>query len=307
MLIDMLTGKFRSNTIQSWQKGALILGLQNKKPEYVKKEISKIIDKSGNYKVNPVAVDCGLISYAVLQNSDCNFVKPAMDFSVNLIMNNIGKDEMISYVNNKNSDERYVDTIGLAVPFLACYGRIYNKPQYCKEAIKQIKLFSEFGLEKNSLLPNHAFSSNSKLPLGVFGWGRGVAWYVIGLIDTYFEIEDKSDKEWLVNQIRKIADSYKVYQREDGGFGYIFQMATGYDSSATAVMAYFYKKCYEIYNNVEYKNIYEKCINKIIKVTRISGAIDWCQGDTKGIGVFAQTFDVMPFAQGFCLRSLDGR
>ena len=42
---------------------------------------------------------------------------------------------------------------------------------------------------------------------------------------------------------------------------------------------------------------------KIKSATRITGKVDWCQGDTKGIGVHSQTFDIMPFAQGFTLRA----
>lgn len=305
ILLDMIEGKYKSHSIQSWQKGALILGLEDKK--IINDVINRLIDTNGNFIRNPVAIDSGLLSYAILKNSELNEVKPAMDYVVNLILNNIGDDGMIIYTNDINSDERYVDTIGLTCPFLACYGKIYHNPEISKIAVNQLKLFSEYGLEKKSLLPNHAFSSQTKLPLGVYGWGRGVAWYVIGLIDTYFEIENNEDKTWILNQIHKVADKYKVYQRQDGGFGYIIQMKNGYDSSVTAVMSYFYLKCYQLFNIEEYKLIYEKCLKKIITVTRITGAIDWCQGDTKGIGVFAQTYDIMPFAQGFCLRTLKER
>ena len=193
VLFDMIHGEYRSQTIQSWQKGALILGLQNindkKSKESIETALNHLIDSTGNFKNNPVAVDCGLLSYAILKNSNPEKVKPAMDYAKNIIMNNIGKDEMIAYVNNPNSDERYVDTIGLTCPFLSYYGKVYNQTQITKEAVKQLKLFSQYGLEQKSLLPNHAFSTQSKLPLGVYGWGRGVAWYVIGLIDSYFEIE----------------------------------------------------------------------------------------------------------------------
>lgn len=44
---------------------------------------------------------------------------------------------------------------------------------------------------------------------------------------------------------------------------------------------------------------------KLRSVTRITGALDWCQGDTKGIGIFAKKFGVMPFAQGFLIRSFE--
>ena len=134
---------------------------------------------------------------------------------------------------------------------------------------------------------------------------RGAGWYVLGLIDTYKELPDCDDKIWIKNQIKRIADSYHTFQRTDGGFGYIMQMQYGYDSSATAVMAYFYRECSRIFNDNRYQEIANRCMDKLRSVTRITGAIDWCQGDTKGIGVFAQTYGIMPFAQGMVLRSLD--
>lgn len=73
----------------------------------------------------------------------------------------------------------------------------------------------------------------------------------------------------------------------------------------TAVMAYYYKNCAIIYNKKEYHDIYVKCMAKLRAVTRITGALDWCQGDTKGIGIFAKKFGVMPFAQGFLIRSFE--
>lgn len=81
-------------------------------------------------------------------------------------------------------------------------------------------------------------------------------------------------------------------------------MNQGYDSSATAVLAYFYQRCSEIYENDSYAAIADACMEKLRTVTKITGAIDWCQGDTKGIGVFAQTYDVMPFAQGMAIRAM---
>ena len=50
--------------------------------------------------------------------------------------------------------------------------------------------------------------------------------------------------------------------------------------------------------------IAEKAIAKLRNVTRLNGAIDWSQGDTKDIGVFSQIYDIMPMTQGFALRAL---
>lgn len=71
MLLDFLNGKYKSNTIQSWQKAALILGLLENESKEVQKVARKtaesLIDVTGNWKKKPVAVDCGMLSYAILK------------------------------------------------------------------------------------------------------------------------------------------------------------------------------------------------------------------------------------------------
>lgn len=308
MVIDMINGKYKNNNIQSWQLGGLLLGLcecnDKEAKEAINKLIIKLIDKDGNWVTKPTNVDCGLLSYAILKNSkDYKKIKPAMDYSIGIIEKNICEDGMIAYTSDKNVDERYVDTLGFVCPFLQLYSNIYAEEKFSKISLEQINQYNKYGLLHDTYLPNHAYNPKNKLPLGVYGWGRGVAWYVLGLIDTYIEIKDSDEKLILKQNIKNVADSYINYQREDGGFGSILQNERTYDSSATAVLAYFYSRCYEIFENPKYLEVSNKCLQKIKSVTRITGKVDWCQGDTKGIGVHSQTFDIMPFAQGFTLRA----
>lgn len=309
LLLDMLQGRYRSNTIQSWQTGSLLLGLGHigtpQCKEAVQKAVDKLLDQNGMFRTQPTNVDCGLLTYSLLKSADADRVRPAADFAAALIRSHTAEDGTLVYVNDIKSDERYVDTIGLTCPFLACYGMTYGKPEYVAMAMTQLRAFSEYGLEKNSCLPNHAYSASSKLPLGVYGWGRGAGWYTLGLIDTFKELPEGEDKQWLKEHLRKIADCCLSFQHADGGFGHIMQLRNGYDSSATAALAYFYRECAAVFNNIAYENAAEQCLDKLRKVTRITGAIDWCQGDTKGIGVFAQTYDIMPFAQGMALRAMN--
>lgn len=308
LLLDMLQGRYRSNTIQSWQTAGLLLGLQStgeKEAEAaVKSTVDKLLDDSGMFRTKPTNVDCGMLAYSLLKTCDPEKIRPAMDFAAELIRSRMGADGTLVYVNDVNSDERYVDTVGLACPFLARYGRVYGKPEFAKMAVDQIRAFSAHGLERDFFLPNHAYSASRKLPLGVYGWGRGAGWYTLGLVDTFRELPESEDKAWLKAHIHAIADSYLQFQRTDGGFGHILQLKTGYDSSATAALAYFYRECACIFEDSCYSAATDRCLNKLRFVTRITGAIDWCQGDTKGIGVFSQTYSVMPFAQGLALRTL---
>lgn len=306
--IDIIRGKYRNNNIQSWQIAGIVLGLQQSNNKISKKAIEKVIKnligEDGNWRIKPTNVDCGLLSYAVLKVvKDYKKIKPAMDYSIDIIKKNMCIDGMIAYTANKNEDERYIDTLGFICPFLQLYSNIYNEEEYSKISINQIEQYNKYGLLNNTYIPNHAYNPKNKLPLGVYGWGRGVAWYVIGLIDTYIEMKDSYEKLKLKENIRKVADSYIHYQREDGGFGSIIQNSRTYDSSATAVLAYFYSRCYDIFQEPYYLEVSNKCLQKIKSVTRITGKVDWCQGDTKDIGVHSQTFDIMPFAQGFTLRA----
>lgn len=309
MLFDFIQGKYRSQSIQSWQKAALILGLLESddaaSKTAAKKVALELLNEKGNWKVPPVAVDCGMLSFAILKAVDNpNLIRPAMDFTRNLIEGNINKDGMISYTGGAENPEMYVDTLGLTCPFLALYAKVYGVPACEEVAYHQLMMYHKYGLLDGTALPNHAFHIKTKLPLGVYGWGRGTAWYVIGLLDTYYDMETAQYKEDVRRWIVEAAESYYHYQREDGGFGSILQRNNTYDSSATAVLAWFYERCYVLLEQKKYQEVADTCLLKLMKKTRITGAIDWCQGDTKGIGIFAQTYDVMPFAQGMAIRAI---
>ena len=70
----------------------------------------------------------------------------------------------------------------------------------------------------------------------------------------------------------------------------------------TAIAAYFYQKCYEITSKKQYQEVSERCIKALMKNTRRNGEIDFSQGDTKGIGIYSLTYDIMPFTQGIATR-----
>lgn len=310
MLLDFMQGKYRSKSIQSWQKAALILGLlesDNAVSRSAAKQASfDLLDKHGNWKELPIAVDCGMLSYAILKAADDpQTVRPAMDFSRALIERNINEDGMISYTGGRDNPEMYVDAIGLTCPFLALYAKVYGISSCEEIAFRQLMMYHQYGLMNTTALPNHAFNIKTKLPLGIYGWGRGTAWYAIGLMDTYCELQSDQHRKVVCEWIAEAAQSYTVYQREDGGFGSILQRTNTYDSSATAALAWFYAKCGTILQQEQYQKVTDRCLSKLMKKTRVTGAIDECQGDTKGIGVFAQTYDIMPFAQGMALRAIN--
>ena len=310
VLWDILWGNYKSKSVQSWQTGGLLLGINTLQSSDAKKKVLQTIEhyiyRDGQWKNKPDHVSIAKLAYAILKSTDDTLrIKPAMDEMLRLILERTGSDGMILYsINRKNI--RYVDTLGLVCPFLAAYGKVYNQKEILDVALNQIKNFTKFGLYPNSWLPVHAFELNTKLPVGVYGWGRGTGWYLLSLIDVFLEVgdDDEITADDLKDTIKQVADYLLRFQRDDGGFGIFVQnKELSYDSSATSIFAYFYSVAHQIFKDEKYLIAVTNCLSKLKRNTRRDGALDYCQGDTVDFGIFSQRLDIMPFAQGMTLRA----
>ena len=306
IVLDILKNKYTNKTLQSWQEASLLLGLnkayqKNENPK-IKYEILKFvnskIDKQGNWIVEPKEVDTALLAFAI---SEIPFlsreIKPALDSIYQLILSKIGEDGTIMY-RNTTHNYRYVDTIGFICPFLTKYGIEFQKEEAIHLAVSQIKNFEKYGMLENKI-SCHAYEVNTKNPLGIFGWGRGLAWFIIGTLETFKILPEKHlEKKYLQNLLQLIAETLIKFQRKDGSFAWnLLDEHSRSDSSATAVFAWFFKE-------MNLKNEAQKSLQYLQSVTQRSGAIDFSQGDTKAIGVYSQNFDILPFTQGFVLKTL---
>lgn len=308
VLLDVLKKKYRNKTIQSWQIASVILGLKSLNNPKVDNIENIFFNSDYTWKNKPAKVAESYLSYAILKTSNHpEKLYNAMNFTLNMIKEHVDSDGIIRYIKDTSVEARYVDTLGLVCPFLVLYGKIYNDNDAVRLALNQIFFYRKYGFLDRYCLPNHAISKTKLLPLGIYGWGRGCGWYILSLVETYDYIEDSIEKKTMKKWIKEAAESYKIFQHENGGFGAILQRDNTYDSSITAIMAYFYQFCGDLFNNKEYYLITDKCIGCLKNYTRRSGAIDYCQGDTKDIGIFSQTYAPMPFAQGFALRTIGKR
>lgn len=297
LILDMIKGTYKNKTIQSWQKGMIFIALS----EIEKKEYYHMfIDYTGNWLEEPMEIDYSLIAYGCLINcKNVEHIKPAMDKMYLLILSRYDSyDGCIAYRKNI-LNIRFVDTIGFVSAFLARYGKVYKDKNAINLSKKIILEYYDKGFHNEMLLPIHAYDVNDCNPLGVYGWGRGTGWFLLGLIDTYIETKDEN----LKHIINIIANKYKIYQKEDGSFSSNMQLKSSPESSITSMCAYFYIRCYEIFNNKEYYVVSRKCLEYLMKVTRRNGEVDFCQGDTKGIGYYSITLNIMPFVQGMTLRA----
>ncbi|MGM7721172.1 glycoside hydrolase family 88 protein [Metabacillus sp. Hm71] len=317
VVIDMLKGNYSNNTIQHWQEASLLLGLSEYLKENTDKEIENAIlnylnkkfHKNGKWRVIPKYIDGAILAYAIMKLDFINNdeYKAAFDEIWNLISDHIGEDGTVEYRKFMKS-YRYVDTIGFICPFLVSYGLKYKKEECIQLAIKQIREFETYGMLNKYFIPCHVYKIENKIPLGLFGWGRGLGWYAIGLIDSWNQLtEDCEYKKELEKSVKRFASAAMNFQQENGSWNWsVTRNESRSDSSTTATLGWF------MLNAAKIQDISESClsssksaINYLMMVTRRNGAVDFSQGDTKDIGVYSTLFDILPFTQGFSIRCIN--
>jgi len=315
ILIDILRGNYKRTAIQSWQEASLILGLtayfQKSNDEKTKTKIHAFvnskIDSNGNWKTQPKEIDEVILAYAIINVPwlDHERLKPSYNVIYKLIQDLKGSDGTIAYRKHV-TNFRFVDTIGFICPFLINYGIKFNDNDAVNLGVLQITEFNKYGMLNDTFIPCHTYTMDTKLPVGLFGWGRGLGWYAIGLIDSWTALPDNHpSKSILTNSVVSFATMAIKYQTSDGSWSWIISDKNArLDSSTTATLAWFLGNAAAIIEiSRDCDSAKEKAISYLMKVTRRDGIIDFSQGDTKAIGIHSQEFNLLPFTQGFAVRT----
>lgn len=306
IVLDMLKGNFKNNTIQSWQKAGLLLGLTDQQET---EGYRHLLDKEHSRSI-PREADYVIYGYALLKLAvrlQCEQQYAAYFHQVyRMILDLKGTDTSVKY-KEYTGHYRFVDTLGFICPYLLLYGRVFDSREACDLAVDQLEEFNTHGLFGDSCIPVHAYHYRTQLPLGLYGWGRGMGWYAIALADMR-ELLDPNDPHYVLvtQRVTGFARAAIKCQRSDGSWGWqVFVGELPADTSATIMLSWLLVTASDIPElTVACREAVHKSVSYIMSVTRRNGAIDFCQGDTKAIGVYSKIFDVLPFAQGYALRVL---
>ncbi|WP_342042513.1 glycoside hydrolase family 88 protein [Bacillus sp. OTU2372] len=317
VVMDILKGNYSKSDIQHWQEASLVLGISEylkiNKDLKTKKEVINFLysrfDKDGNWIKRPKNIDAAILAYSIMKIDfvDTNKFQKALDFIWDLIKEHIGADGTVQYRKSMKS-YRYVDTIGFICPFLITYGLKFDKKECIELAVKQIKEYEKYGMLEIHWIPSHAYKLENNLPQGLYGWGRGLGWFAIGLIDAWNELPNSNKyKALLEESVVKFAKSIIHFQQSNGSWNWqVGRSECRADSSTTATLGWF------MLNASKIKRISKDCLestdmalNYLMKVTRRNGEVDFSQGDTKDIGVYSSLFNILPFTQGFCIRMIN--
>jgi unsaturated rhamnogalacturonyl hydrolase len=310
-VLDRLKGQYSNPTLQEWQHAALLLGLAEGEPDDAERTgihrfLSSCFHSDGSWRTKPVHVDSAIVAYSLFRTSSIEITsyRPALDDMYDLIQDHIGSDGTVQY-RKRMADYRYVDTIGFICPFLISYGLTFNKPNAIDLAIKQISAYIQYGMQANKWIPCHAYDVRTFDPLGIYGWGRGMGWFAIGLIDSWELLpQNHTYKLKLQQYVVDYARSIMACQQPSGNWNWtVTRRESRPDSSATAMLCWFLIKAAAIPELfVSCGASVSKGITYLKSVTRRDGAIEFSQGDTKDIGHYSTLFGIMPFTQGFAIR-----
>lgn len=314
VVLDLVKGNYTRNALQHWQEASLVLGLaeclQSSNDSTVREQLTKFINQKfnamGQWKVPPQHVDSAILAYALMKLDfiSIDTYKPALDTIWTLIQEHIGTDGLVSY-RKSMKNYRYVDTIGFICPFLVAYGTRYKKSECVDLAFKQIQQYNRLGMLLEPFIPFHAYDCETQVPLGLVGWGRGLGWYGMGLVDTWSELPETNPyKIELEKNVRKFAQSVLRLQQTNGNWNWsVTRQEATPDSSTTASLAWVLFKASLIQDlSNECLEAGNKALNYLKTVTRRDGSVDFSQGDTKDLGVYSHLFNILPFTQGLSIR-----
>lgn len=311
VLYKKLKNAGKKSTIAYWQEAALLKTASlNSDGAGAQSLVERYIEPfSGQWISPPERPDAAMLSYEILccRFIDKNDVKPAMDFMAKLLLDSYNENGFIPY-NPTVPDMAFVDTVGMICPFLIKYACTYDRPAFADIAMKQILTYRRFGFDDTLGLPYHCVNMKTKVHSGISDWGRGSAWWLLGLTDSFISIIDmdgfNKQKVTLLKLCLETVERFGKYVNEDGFVNRMLTVQSLPDSTATAMYAYCFSALYGILKDESLIVKKQKMLDALETATRRNGVIDYSQGDTPGIGYYASGFSVMPAAQGFACAAV---
>lgn len=314
-LVDDIKNIKKTTSIAYWQEAAVLKATTpscgDDAAESAINLIERFIDaQTGEWKIEPMRVDCAILAYEMMSNEfvDNADIKPAMDYVAEMLKENYNQFGFIPY-NAGIPNIAFVDTVGMVCPFLIKYAVEYKAEEYIKIAIEQIADYRKNGFDSETDLPFHCFDRETEARLGIVGWGRGCAWWAVGITDSLKELLKadgfNKEKTLLLKLNLSFLEEMEKHITQGGAVKRMVLTESLQDSSASAMLAYCYAYMYGITQKDEYYNNAKKITEYLKFVTRRSGLIDFAQGDTMGIGYYSPKLCVVPASQGFALAAIE--
>lgn len=296
----LLSRKMKPYDIFFWDKGLLACALETVARE---EKDQQCIEAVNQYYLAWIKRGCPIFclddclsAYAVLclQSSYPEIKINVMIQAFNEYLSNYPKDEKGSFFYSKTMrNEILIDSIGMLCPYLSKLGKQKKWSVWYDVAKKQIMNFIEFGFDEFSGLPYHGYNSITNIKLGIIGWGRGVGWFLLGLVGCLENMyHDDSDYDRLRGIFIQVATTTLAYQRSDGYYSWQLSASEGpVDTSATAMISWALLKWVHLGNtDINCIPAISNAVNAL-KCSYRDGEIYDCSAECRGLSMYPQKYN----------------
>ncbi len=204
------------------------------------------------------------------------------------------------YREDQDRNRIFVDSVGLACPFLYRYGVFCGRQEAMEQSVKQIVNFLAYGMDASTGLPYHGYSIADDCKYGIIGWGRAVGWLLRGMTGC---MTTEYGRVRLEDSCIRTVDAALAFQRRDGAFCWQLQAVEGpADTSATGMICVALKQGIKlgILQEEKYERALQSGVAFIEKCTR-EGRVYQCSGECEGFGQYPQRYGAYPWALGTAL------
>ncbi len=248
-------------------------------------------------------VDNILFNYGNYDNLSPESLRAAIDF-----VQRSKKDVVGTILYREKNTAAFVDTLGMAIPFLVRWGVAHDDEAVLHLALRQFDLFFEHGMDQRSGLPYHGYEAARGLKCGIIGWGRGVGWMLIGLAETLRWLDKETDAYRIVARYYSDLLNHVVsYQRTDGGFSWQLEAIEGHLDTSVAAMVGFSMVSYRAITG---ESLYDECIEGVYSAVTANindqGFVVSSSAECRGFSMYPQRFEINSWGQAFALLFMLG-
>lgn len=197
----------------------------------------------------------------------------------------------------------FVDSVGLAAPYLYQYGDFFEQQEYKDMALCQITNFFSRGMDGAAGLPYHGYDTADGRKYGIIGWGRAVGWLLRGMAGC---MTSDQGREGLREPYAALMEAALAFQRPDGYFSWQLQALEGpADTSVTGMICAALKEGMRIGVLADAK--YENALSAGMRALEKSagdGRIFDCSGECEGFSCYPQRYGAFPWSLGPALEVL---
>lgn len=247
-----------------WPQGVGLYGLNELAVKYEQHQYNNFLERWFNTNIEQGLPSKNINTTApfitLIEFSDRTQNKAFMDMCImhaQWLMNELPKTEeggfqhVTSAIGNRNGvslneNELWIDTLFMAVLFLAKMAKKFNNYTWLNETILQMHIHIKYLYEKKNGLFYHGWSFNTHDNFGGIFWCRGNSWFTLGIME-YLEVLgdliESGDKQFFVSTFKAQVNKLCTLQSKDGLWHTVLDDPTSYTevSGSAAIIAGIFK------------------------------------------------------------------